>query len=50
MWKVNLPMLQLMLYDAPHYINKKENGEQRKPVKPKGNILEQFRSRIQDYK
>jgi hypothetical protein len=48
LWGINLQALQMMLYDAPHYVKTKGNTSAQKGKKQ--NMAEMFQSRLKDYK
>ncbi|MDR0612402.1 MAG: hypothetical protein LBG45_02770 [Dysgonamonadaceae bacterium] len=48
LWGINLQTLQMMLYDAPHYVKAKPAGK--KKTGKKQDIAAMFQSRLKDYK
>jgi hypothetical protein len=48
LWGINLQTLQMMLYDAPHYVSDKKAGKKTPPSgsKKKNRIAEMYQSRL----
>jgi hypothetical protein len=47
LWGVNLQTLQMMLYDAPHYVSGKKTDKKTPPSgKKKNRIAEMYQSRL----
>lgn len=46
LWGINMQTLQMMLYDAPHYV--RDTGK--KKIGKKQDIAAMFQSRLKDYK